>query len=237
MCNLHSKHEEIEPVDNLPNWELDTIFVEGEAEEESGTEQVAEDLHSHEILDETFIGPWQDCAYSNPEFYIKNLFKQTDQYIMDFYKHDYPDNAVPLLAYGLEYAHVRRCIDIINIDEWLPLLIPTEVTQIHLSGHFYCIEEGATERFCKDCIPPGYYEYVYHFTTSNNYGFTEVEMVNPFYNNKYFCDECSRFLFKVDAIGDLDCTTCEDIIGYDYSTGELKPIEDDIEYCISINRS
>ena len=179
MC-LHSPKPDVssaeapQSFDNALDAEL--IAITMEAEEALSQEvvdevvpEVSDPLESHEDMPLN-LGIWQECGLSHFDFYVENLLKQSDQYIVDFFNNEYPDNAIPILNKGVDWCKIKRMVDIEFDHPNLPVLIPEDCEVLHFRGDFYVKPDKSplSNRICYYCTQ--YYD-EYNINDFNAYRF------------------------------------------------------------------
>lgn len=209
-----------EPFENINN-----NFEEFNIDDISDVESIAETVIVHELLE-----PWQISFNDNQIKYEIGILASSDQYILDFYRDHFPNEAYAVLRKGCDYDVFSKMERLENDYGATGLTVDPD-TFCHVYGLYYQDPFGLyNRRFCLACARSYISEdrrdidpySLHNYFDANELIFEVRSMVT---HEKYWCYGCERFLFHIDyncGYNDIDCPVCVSVIPHDprYLTGD-----------------
>lgn len=180
-------------------------------------EENVEDLQAEEINLVEHFTPWQESFETDYNRYCTGISESTDEYILEFFAHEFPDNAIPILRKGTPYDLFSRLYDLEKTYDATGLCVWPD-TLIHIYGRYYedKYSDDHVNKYCLKCFRDDIsYDadevriYEFHQCLQGDVE-TCSEITNPYRSSDYWCHNCDRFLFEIADIDiiSFDCNSC-----------------------------
>lgn len=162
--------------------------------------------------------PWQESFISDYNKYCEGLKSSTDSYILEFYAHEFPDYAMPILRKGCDYSLFKRLYDIEDEYNAVGLCAWPDMFN-HVYGLYYVdkLDNNTEERYCLKCFrddisncPDDVIVHEYHCAIQDEYEVLS-ELNYNINNNHYWCHGCNKFLYNIedgDYYNPIQCGFC-----------------------------